>query len=263
VRFFGIPYAGPLAAREALGVAGLGDHEAVLRECSGRCASKVPAGGRSVLVAHAFVSGGDVCDSENGLTVGGTGEVSAAVLGGFNYVALGHLHRSQEVDGGRVHYSGSLLKYSASEALHRKSVKLVEMDAHGGCRVEGIAITPRRDLRRLSGRLDELVDNALRDTRRDDYIFAELTDDGPVLNPMERLQDVYPHTVEVVRASEADCPEERGSSGIVSAGEHGQLSTPELFAKFFRYATDGELPAEHAKVFERVLGAMKEKGETD
>ena len=261
VRFFGVPYAGPLAAREALGIAEIADHEAVLRECSARCAAKVPAGARAVLVAHAFVSGGEVCESERGLAVGGTGEVSAGALAGFHYVALGHLHRSQAVDGGRIHYSGSPLKYSASEAEHRKSVKLVAMGGDGACRVEEMAIKPLRDLRRIRGKLDELVQAGLADTGRNDIVFAELTDEGPPLNPMQRLQDVYPNAVEVVRAGQD------GDAGVLSdipdEDEQGQLPTLELFAKFFQYAVDAELSREQARAFEGVLAGMMDKGEDD
>src|SRR5690554_7551712 len=51
---------------------------------------------------------------------------SAACFDGFDYVALGHLHRPQTVGESRIRYSGSLLKYSLSEAGHEKSVSRSE-----------------------------------------------------------------------------------------------------------------------------------------
>jgi exonuclease SbcD len=105
-----------------------------------------------VAVAHAFVVGGAVSESERPLSVGGSGAVAADVFHGFDFVALGHLHRPQCI-GDRMHYSGSLLKYSLSEAEHIKTVSLIELDAEGGVRIEAIPLRPLRDLRVLTGTL--------------------------------------------------------------------------------------------------------------
>lgn len=260
VQVFGIPYAGPLVAKEKLGVDDISDHEGVLRECTRRCVAKIPTRGRAVLVAHAFVTGGQTSDSERCLTVGGTGETRSDALDGFSYVALGHLHRPQALKGGRLHYAGSLLKYSASEAKHKKSVKLVEIDGRGKCVVEEIAIKPKRDLRRLTGTLGELLKSGLRDLCRDDYIIAELTDEGPPLNPMQRLQDVYPNTVEIVRPGQTDGEGTSQPDDLIQDSAHEQLSVPDLFAQFFQYATEEDLPSRHRREFERVLTRMNERG---
>ena len=76
---------------------------------------------------------------------------------GFCYAALGHLHRPQAMEGGRVRYSGSLLKYSFDEAAHRKSVSLVEIAADGAVAVEEIALPLRRDVRIVEGTIEQLT----------------------------------------------------------------------------------------------------------
>ncbi len=68
-------------------------------------------------------------DSERPLTVGGAGTVPATVFEGFDYVALGHLHRPQRAGAEAVRYAGSLLTYSFDEVTQRKSVSIVEIGA--------------------------------------------------------------------------------------------------------------------------------------
>ena len=82
-------------------------------------------------MGHAFVAGAETSDSERPLTVGGAGAVPAALFDGFDYVALGHLHRPQRVGADAVRYAGSLLTYSFDEVAQRKSVSIVEIGAPG------------------------------------------------------------------------------------------------------------------------------------
>ena len=53
----------------------------------------------AIAVAHAYVSGAGLSDSERTLAIGGADQVDPAVLAGFDYVALGHLHRPQRIGG--------------------------------------------------------------------------------------------------------------------------------------------------------------------
>ena len=85
---------------------------------------------RNVLVTHQFVTGAERCDSEE-LSVGGSDNVDVSVFAPFDYVALGHIHGPQCVGRETVRYCGTPLKYSFSEARHRKSVTLVELAPRG------------------------------------------------------------------------------------------------------------------------------------
>jgi len=84
-------------------------HEEVTRLALARIRADLESrpGHRSVLVAHTFVAGGQPSESERELSLGNVERVSVAAFGGFDYVALGHLHGSQELDGPRVAYSGT------------------------------------------------------------------------------------------------------------------------------------------------------------
>ncbi len=151
---------------------------------------------RSVAVAHAFVTGGAVTDSERQLEVGGTGEVSAELFDGFSYTALGHLHRPQDVGRPTLRYCGTPMAYSFSET-HQKSLTLVDMDAAGACRVEEIPLGVGRPVSILRGQIDELLDPDHAPEAHDHFVRADLTDPGTVLDAKARLERVYPHIIEI------------------------------------------------------------------
>lgn len=96
---------------------------------------------RNVLVTHQFVTGAARCDSEE-LSVGGTDNVDASVFDPFDYVALGHIHGPQQVGRETVRYCGTPLKYSFSEAGHKKSVTVVELGAKGSVTIRTIPLKP-------------------------------------------------------------------------------------------------------------------------
>ena len=101
---------------------------------------------RNILITHQFVTGAVRTESED-ISVGGTDNVDASVFGGFDYVALGHIHRSQKCGGGEyIRYSGTPLKYSFSEANDKKSVTIVELNSKGDISLDFIELTPMRDM---------------------------------------------------------------------------------------------------------------------
>lgn len=86
---------------------------------------------RNILVAHQFVAGAVQCESEE-VSIGGLDQVDVSVFDGFDYVALGHLHRPQSVTRETVRYCGTPLKYSFSEVHDQKSVTIVELKEKEG-----------------------------------------------------------------------------------------------------------------------------------
>ena len=137
VAIYPLPYLEPVvdgpALAEAEALAQRLSHQAVTRLALERIHADRAStpGRRSLLVAHTFVAGGETSESERELTVGNVDCVSVDTFAGFDYVALGHLHGSQQLDGVRVAYSGTPLAYSFSEQHHTKSVRIVELDAAG------------------------------------------------------------------------------------------------------------------------------------
>jgi exonuclease SbcD len=149
-----------------------------------------------VVLAHAFVTGGEVSDSERDISVGGVGSVPAATFGGVDYAALGHLHGAQRLAEG-VHYSGSPVAYSFSEEHHRKAVLLVELGTGPGAAVavEALPTPVDRPLARVSGRLDDLLTADRWEGLTGHYLQVTLTDPVRPRDPMERLRARFPHVL--------------------------------------------------------------------
>lgn len=196
---------------------------------------------RSVAVSHAFVTGGTSSDSERQFTVGGTGEVQAGIYAGFSYVALGHLHRPQDITrpgtdaSESMRYCGTPLAYSFSEE-HEKSVTVVEMDALGKCRRSIVPVPVGRSVRTLTGTIIDLLENPRFDDAHDAFVRAVLTDNETVLDAGARLRSRFPYVVEIALQ-----PENR----LAIAGEapdNVAQQTPIVVARAFWEEAEGAPP---------------------
>lgn len=177
-------------------------HESVLREALDRARGVLTEthSARSLAIAHAFVAGSSVSDSERQLSVGGTDRVSAEVFDGFSYVALGHLHTPQVVAGSdTIRYSGTPLPYSFSE-IAPKSVVIIDMAPNGTCSVTTEPVPVGRPVASISGTIDELLAPDAHPEVVDHYVRATLTDATYVTDAKVRLATRYPHIIDVVMA---------------------------------------------------------------
>ncbi|MEN3111692.1 exonuclease SbcCD subunit D [Uliginosibacterium paludis] len=251
VDVIGLPYAEPAEVRALHALDDTPDHAESMRLQLDALRARPDKAARTVLVGHAFVMGGEGCDSERPLSVGGSGAIGAEVFAGFDYVALGHLHRPQTFAGGRVHYSGSLMKYSLSEVDQAKSVSLVELDGNGAVSIERIALEPLRALRILEGSLEDLLQRGAQDPRKEDYIHARLTDAGALLDPMSRLREVWPNALSIERLVLS----QRGE-GLTRRASTRQLAPAELFASFLREVADEDLDEARRAAFAEVLQTL-------
>ena len=230
------PYAEPALVRERLEEPDAVDHDSAMGAMLSTMLTAYPLDGRAVFVGHAFVQGGTGSDSERPLSVGGAGTVSASHFAPFCYAALGHLHRPQAMAEGRVRYAGALLKYSFDEVGQDRSVTIVDIDASGRCSVEAVVLRPRRDLRRIEGTLEELLNGGGVSVpgsgagggspvpSRDDYIVARLTDPRPVLDPIGHLpEDLSERAVHRARARQPPARRTPALEGLAAAGSRPAL----------------------------------------
>lgn len=257
VVFWPLAYTDPETARGVLGRDDIHTHEAALAAQLESIRARMDPAARHVVVGHAFVTGATSCESERPLTVGGSGEVSCALFDGFDYVALGHLHRPQNV-AERVRYAGSLLKYSFDEAEHAKSVTVVDLDGDGALRLQEAQLPVRRDLVRLRGTFAELLDDPHAAWYAEAYVEVTLTDGEAVLDPMERLRAVYPHILALNR--ETLMAEAGGQQRPPVRGR----SPHELFAEFFADMSGRPLSAaQGAEVADALAALERERREAD
>lgn len=243
VCFHLLPYLHPAQVRRAFRGSDAHSFGEAWRDLLGEGVRIDPAA-RNVAVAHGFFAPlGDgaepvLCDSE--LSVGGTDLVDSGLFREFDYAALGHLHSPQRAGMDRVRYSGSPLKYSLSESERDKSVTLVELGPKGQVDWEAVPVVPRRDVRVVSGRLEELMEPTLHQNRSfDDYVFAQLSD-TEALYPVEKLRTLFPNLLGVSLSRAAgDLSED-----LPASSRRETATEEELFARFYREATGRELSPE-------------------
>lgn len=251
VNIYAIPFAEPPVVRERIGGDDIRDHDSALRQILQHIRTEQPTDRRSIIVAHAAVVGGEASDSERPLSIGGSETVEPTIFDGFDYVALGHLHQPQASGEERIQYSGSILKYSFSEASQQKSLNIVEMDANGKCAIERIALSPRRDVRRIEGTLEDILANARSDANQDDYIMVTLLDQQPVLNAMGRLREVYPNTLHIERPLFAP-----STVHVRAPANYTRLTEAEMFSTFFSQVTGDEMAELETQVFANIVEAL-------
>jgi DNA repair protein SbcD/Mre11 len=210
VAVYGLPFLEPEVARFELGLPAARSHEAVLAAAMDRVRSDLflRPGTRSVVLAHAFVGGGQPSESERDISVGGVDLVPAAVFDGVDYVALGHLHRPQTLSA-RLRYSGSPLAYSFGEAGQQKQAWLVDLDASGLADVRSVPLPTPRPLTLLAGELDELLADPGHDGVTGHFVSARLTDPVRPTDPMRRLQARFPYCVHLEWAGSGAVPDVR------------------------------------------------------
>ncbi|MCN9241004.1 exonuclease SbcCD subunit D [Streptomyces sp. RY43-2] len=258
VAFYGLPYLEPALVKGQFGVERAG-HETVLAAAMERVRADLAArapGTRSVVLAHAFVTGGEPSDSERDIAVGGVAAVPAGVFDGVDYVALGHLHGSQTITD-RVRYSGSPLPYSFSEANHRKSMWLVDLGADGTVGAERVDCPVPRPLARIRGRLDDLLADPELERHQEAWVEATLTDPVRPAEPMARLTERFPHTLSLVFDPER-APEDPGLSYARRLAGRSDQQIAEDFVAHVRAA--GPDPSEQA-VLRAAFDAVRVEGE--
>ena len=190
-----LPYLEPALAADRLGAAER-THASVLRAAMDRVrADAVRRGGRTVVMAHAFVTGSTTSESERDISVGGVCAVPPEVFAGADYAALGHLHgRQQPAEG--VRYSGSPVAMSFSEARHTKVSLLVDLSGAEPV-VEEVPAPVDRPLAVLRGSLEDLLADPAHTAAETAWCQVTLTDAARPLGAMERVRRRFPHTLEL------------------------------------------------------------------
>lgn len=186
----------------------------------------------NILLYHGFMINSkadeklEESESERPLTIGAVDFVSYELVQAFDYVALGHLHKAQKVSSERIRYSGSPLKYSKSEAKHRKQELLIDI-TKDTFEVTPIEITVSKDLRTVRGLFSEIMDTA-----SNDHVFFELEDTTYIVDAMNKLRKNYPYAMglEYIKQKQHDRIQVHHSKDALK-----QTSPVDLFAEFYEH----------------------------
>lgn len=255
INFYLVPYAEPGVVRYLFSDDTIHSHQEAMKRVIGKIEENLNPNEPNVFVGHAFVLGGSTSDSERTLSVGGSGCVSHDLFAPFSYTALGHLHSPDAIKHDKIFYSGSLLKYSFSEAKQKKSVQIVEMNDDGTFQVRYHSLAPKQDMRELEGHLEELLDPSFYEKEKlDDYLKITLHDEGALMDPINKLRQVYPNVLHLEqKIALADMKNRQTFTAI----KQEKKSEIELFEQFYRDMTTADFTPEKkdimADVIEKVL----------
>lgn len=232
VNFFGIPYCDPSEVKQ-LFAADVSTHDQAMACLLDQIKQQHNPNERNILLSHCFIQGGEESESERPLSIGGADRVSDQHFRFFDYVALGHLHGRQYRGVESIRYSGSILKYSFSEEKQIKSVTLVELGAKGEVSIQQHPLNPLRDMRVVTGELNDILQQGKVDPNHDDYLLVRLTDTHAILDIMGKLREVYPNVLHIERPGLlATTPSQQAKREQLSQGE---LS---MFTDFFTQIKD-------------------------
>ena len=185
---------------------------------------------RNIIITHQFVTSAVRSDSED-ISVGGTDNVSADIFADFDYTALGHIHKPQNIGSERIRYCGTPLKYSFSEAKQDKSVTVIELGKKGDVNVRTVKLIPLRDMTELKGSYEELMKKSFYEGTgyTEDYVHITLTDENDIPDAVSKLRLVY-HRLMKMDYDNARTKKQSIIEGMTSARE----ADPEkLFGEFF------------------------------
>jgi exonuclease SbcD len=248
-----LPYLDPDSARLAVGPEPLArSHQAVLAAAMDRVRADLASrpGHRSVVVAHAFVVGGQPTDSERSIVVGGVDSVAADTFAGVDYVALGHLHGAQQPKSGTgtvLAYSGSPLRYSFSELSQVKSVNLVDLPATGPVTVTTVPLAQPREMAELTGTLEQLLAGT---GHEHDWVRVTVTDRTRPEQLFDRLKARFPHLLHVLFAPAGAQP-----AGATVARVAAEPSPRELAGDFIAHVTGVDADEIELALFEQAFSA--------
>ena len=253
VNFYLVPYKDPALTKKLLNNKEIRSHNDAMIAVIDKIKEELNENEINILIGHGYVTmkreeaieGNDhkyevaeleTSESERPLSIGGTDLIDGNIFKDFDYVALGHLHGRQRIGRDTMRYSGSLLKYSFSEVKQKKSVAVLDL-IDKDINVELKELKPLRDLRIIKGNIEDLICEG-RDIEegKEDYIQAILTDDGELMNPMEKLKSVYPNTMLISRERKKKVSKEN----TLSKGEFRKKSKIDLFKNFYEAYGSGE-----------------------
>lgn len=209
---------------------------------------------RNILIAHQFVTGAVLSDSEE-IVIGGLDNIDAHIFNSFDYVALGHIHTPQTILRDTIRYCGTLLKYSFSEANQQKSATIVNIKTKSQIDIDTYPVKPLHDMRKIKGTYAELTSRQTYiNTDTNDYILATLTDEEDIPDAVNRLRSIYPNIMQL----NYDNTRTRTSRNIETIDTNTAKAPLELFNEFYKLQNNQPLNEIQSQIIQDLISAIWE-----
>ena len=251
VNFYMLPFIKPAHARRFFPDAEISSYTDAVRVAVENMRTDEKA--RNVLITHQFVTGAQRSDSEE-VSVGGSDNVDASAFEKFDYVALGHIHRPQNVKK-NIRYCGTPLKYSFSEAKDEKSVTVVQLGKKGELTVRLVPLKPQREMVEIRGSYTDVTLKSFYEntTYITDYMHVTLTDEDDIPDAIGKLRVIYKNLMKL----DYDNKRTRSSTEIGSAAV--EKSPFELFSDFYELQNNQPMSDEQCAYIRAVIEKAEEE----
>lgn len=248
VNFYMLPFVKPSTVRRCLDkeeLQGYGEAVAAAVE-----KLDIDKSERNVLITHQFVTGAELSESED-ISAGGSESVPADIFSDFDYTALGHIHRPQNICSEKIRYCGTPLKYSFSEAGQQKSVTVVTLGEKGTLDVKTVPLTPLHDMVELKGSYNELTDKGFLESggHAEDYVRIILTDEEDVPDALAKLRLRYHNLMRL----DYDNKRTRKNALLPDPEEIEDKAPIELFSEFFELRNNQPMSSEQLSFMEKLI----------
>lgn len=205
---------------------------------------------RNILITHQFVTGALRSDSED-ISVGGSDNIDVSAFKGFDYIALGHIHRPQNIGSECVRYCGTPLKYSFSEAKHKKSVTIIELHTKDDFSVRTVPLTPIHDMVVLKGTYADITNKSYYENTswQEDYVHITLTDEEDIPDAIGKLRTIYHNLMEI----KYDNKRTQYNAEINGTDTVKNKTPLELFKEFYELQNNSPMSAEQISYMQNLI----------
>lgn len=206
---------------------------------------------RNIIVSHSLIVNAELSESDRSARVGYATAVSREVLEGFDYVALGHIHKPQKITN-QIRYSGSPVKYSfGGEEKQEKLVYVIDTET---MEIKEILLKQFREWKTIEGTYEELMEKSgLENT----YLRLKITDRYAGLELLSSLQERFPYLLELYGKG----MEEQNGASALTVDEIQTMDEMDIMKKFFAENFAYEPSESQIERFRQVLTISEREGE--
>lgn len=205
----------------------------------------------NVVMSHSLIVNAELTESDRSARVGFATAVSKDVFREFDYVALGHIHKPQQITD-QIRYSGSPVKYSfGTEEKQEKQIIVIDT---GTKETKTILLKQLHDRKTVEGTYEEIIQ---REDITNAYLRLKLLDRYAGLELMADLQSRFPYLLELYGKS----LEENGEGSALTVGELQVLDEFDIMKKFFAENFSYEPDEKQLDLFREVMEWSEKEGD--
>ncbi len=203
---------------------------------------------RNIFVGHQFFSGANEERSDSEIiSVGGIDSVNYQMLLDFDYSALGHLHKAQQLGSKYIRYSGSPIVFSKSEVNHNKSLVKIDIKEKENIEIDLIKLEPLREFVSVKGLYEDIINDESLDSEA--YTFVTLINDEEIINVISKLKNRFPYLMSL----DFDNKRSRSIMNLEKVSRSSSVDPFDLFSDFYYEVNNQKLNEAQEEIVKEIM----------